>query len=344
MKTLRLATIYVGFVLLSLGANTLKAQGVSGSNVQGTNTANVQGVGNSNAQTTGNAVLQRMAERFQLLDGLILNPNSSPADSQSDSSNSGANSTNSGANTPRQAYFSSPSAQVGGGTSLAEANGDGALVAEPLADVEAAMAEVSLAKIGEITSQTGLQLSGSAYYRFDENIGFDDDESTTAGYWGKAQVELSWDFLRSPLFNREGRIEEIVLQERISRQRYLGEDVLQFVAQQKELFRRQRDRDLAAVLTLHIGNLALLKDAQHYLLKTANISSDELMSILIEKAEAERQLATLLIDPNTAADNLAALSLDAPRVSLVRIDTTALYNKLRSSQYDLSMLALRIQL
>ncbi len=210
---------------------------------------------------------------------------------------------------------------------------------QSLSRVDSSLAAVTKARMGAMMSKTGLELSVSAYYRLDNKLNLDEDE-TVQPYDGKAQAMLKWNILGSSLINRQGRIKELLIAENIERLRYRQEDLGLLVVKQKELFRKSYDEALAAVLVHHIHSLSLLSEAQEYLLRSENISSDRLMTILNEKAEAERLFASTAMDD----DCLGATDLSCPTGVVMVVDTVALYNKVRATQYDMNILDLRMQL
>lgn len=193
------------------------------------------------------------------------------------------------------------------------------------------------AEIREWKSKTGLSLGGSALWRTDRTIGLDDDATSTA-YNGRLQAELRWNIFQSSLFNREGHIEEIRLKGKIDHASNRKDHLVELVYEQKEYFRLRHDSLLAGVLLHRVSNLRLLSDAYDYLLRNGNLSSDDLLRILNEKAEAERLLSTLSGDFPPTKD------LSRPEVLFIEIDTAGLIRYVRETQTDLRLLRLRLQL
>lgn len=193
-------------------------------------------------------------------------------------------------------------------------------------------AEVSLLK-----AETGLQLTGQTYYRLDEGYGLDEDDALSR-YKGKIQAEARWYFLQSSLYKRKGRINELQLKGQIDRLAYEKENLGILIGKQKMAFRLKYDSLLCSVLLHRIQNLSLLSNAQSYLLLNEHISSDELLTILNEKAEAERLLATI--------DGIYAPSSDlsTPKGVVIQIDTLSLIDYIRQTHTDLSTVQLRMDL
>lgn len=193
------------------------------------------------------------------------------------------------------------------------------------------------AEIREFKSKTGLELAGQAYYRLDGPLGVDDDDAESR-YNGKFQFELRWHILQSSLFGSKGRVEAIRLQGAIDHVSNQREHLGQLIYRQKEFFRQEHDSLLSGVLQHRVRNLVLLSDANVYLLQRENVSSDELLKILNERAEAERLLAML------AGNFPESPVLSRPRVQIVEIDTANLIRYIRETQTDLRLLRLRMQL
>lgn len=193
------------------------------------------------------------------------------------------------------------------------------------------------AEIGEVKSLTGLRFTGQTYYRLDGALGMDDDDPVSV-YKGKIQAELRWYPFQSALFKRKGRIEELRLKGELDRLSYDKEDLGMLVERQKEAFRLYSDSLMSGVLLQRINNLTMLSDAYMYLLENENIASDDLLQILNEKAEAERQLASI------PGDYLPAADLARPAGYFVEVDTAAYLQAVRDTQADISTLRLKMEL
>ena len=192
-------------------------------------------------------------------------------------------------------------------------------------------------EIKEFKSRTGLQITGQTYYRLDDGLGIDEDDAQSR-YNGKVQAEFRWSVLQSSLFKRKGKINEIRIKGEIDRLAYEKDRLGMSVIRQKEYFRQQHDSLLCGILRHRIDNLSLLGVAHDYLLRNENISSDELLSILNEKAEAERKLMSV--------GNRYPLSpdLSCPVIHIIKIDTARLLQHVRDKQVELKALDLRMSL
>ncbi len=241
------------------------------------------------------SIIAKFECRFAMLDSLIFNVN--------------------GSNHKTQSYSFNAASQKFGDTLIADSLYDEAL--KKSVDAQARF----------IKSATGLQVSGSTYYRLDNEFGFDEDDAVSR-YDAKVQAELRWNILKSGLYNRSGRIQEAEIQADIDRLSYAKETRGTEYARQREFYRTYQDSALCAVLTHRVANLKLLSNAYLYLLGNENISSDNLMNILSETSEAERKLAALTVCDVFSRD------LSMPDAFLVRLDTTAFLKYVEMNQAD----------
>ncbi len=193
------------------------------------------------------------------------------------------------------------------------------------------------ARISEMKNVTGLTVNGQVYGRLDEGFGLDEDDALSR-YKEKIQAEIRWNFLKSSIINRKGKMNEIRLQGDIQRLEYKRANIGRLVALQKEQFRNRYDSLLCGVLTHRIENLTLLSDAQSFLLMQGGISSDDLLTILNEKAEAERLMATIIRDYPASDD------LSNPSGIIVDVDTTRLISFICEYNTGTSTIELRRRL
>lgn len=193
------------------------------------------------------------------------------------------------------------------------------------------------AQISAMKNITGLTVNGQVYGRLDEGFGLDEDDALSR-YKGKIQAEVRWNFLSSSIINRKGKENEIRLKGDIQRLEYKRENLGRLVALQKEQFRIRYDSLLCGVLTHRIANLTLLSNTQSYLLMQGGISSDDLLTILNEKAEAERLMATITRSFPASDD------LSNPSGIIVDVDTARLISFICEYNTGTSTIELRRRL
>lgn len=192
-------------------------------------------------------------------------------------------------------------------------------------------------KMDAMMAETGLLVSGQAYYRLDEGFGIDDDDALSR-YTAKLQLELRWNFLNSSLIDRKSRLKVLDIQGKLERISLERERVKELIEMQKECFRAEYDSLLSGVLQLRIDNLNLLNEAQDYLVSDRRISTDELLKIMDEKAIAERQLISI------PRDYPLASQLVLPVGVMLKIDTTNLKKHIAENDLEIYEADLQIEL
>ena len=192
-------------------------------------------------------------------------------------------------------------------------------------------------QIKALKSKTALSLAGQAYYRPAHIFGMDEEDAESR-YNGKIQTELRWNVLKSSLIKQKQRIQEIYLKGEMDHVVNQKEHIGSLIYRSKEYFRTMHDSLLSGVLQHRVHNLVMLSDAHNYLLLNENVSSDELLKILNERAEAERVLTMLVGDWPETRD------LSHPEAWSVEIDTTELIQYIRTTQTDLRLMRLRTKM
>jgi hypothetical protein len=185
--------------------------------------------------------------------------------------------------------------------------------------------------------ETGLALTGQTYYRLDEGLALDEDDAVSR-YKAKVQVELRWNFLNSSLIHRQGRKQAIELQGDIERIEMDKANLARLLAENQEFYQQKYDSLLSGILQHRLMNLTLMNDAQMYLLEHGNISSDEMLDIINDKAEAERALMAMS-ETYPMADDLSH-----PSGLVVEIDSAGLLSYIREHHADLHLLQLQSEL
>ncbi len=189
-----------------------------------------------------------------------------------------------------------------------------------------------------IKSATGLQITGQGYYRLDKNLGFIDDDDAVSKYNAKFQAEMRWNFFNSGLFKRKGKIKEIAIKADIDRLAYAKETRGTEYARQREFYRARQDSAMCRILSLRVKNLNMLADAYMFLLGFQNISSDDIMLTLSEKAEAERKLTGLSVK------NLTAKNISRPDAFIIELDTAKFLRYVLANQADFKIARRRMDL
>ena len=193
------------------------------------------------------------------------------------------------------------------------------------------------AEVRAMKHETGLALTGQTYYRLDEGLALDEDDAVSR-YKANVQVELRWNFLNSSLIHRQGRQQAIELQGDIERIEMDKANLARLLAENQEFYQQKYDSLLSGILQHRLVNLTLMNDAQMYLLEHGNISSDEMLDIINDKAEAERALMAMSKTYPMAND------LSHPSGLVVEIDSAGLLGYIREHHADLHLLQLQSEL
>lgn len=193
------------------------------------------------------------------------------------------------------------------------------------------------AEVRAMKHETGLALTGQTYYRLDEGLALDEDDAVSR-YKAKVQVELRWNFLNSSLIHRQGRKQAIELQGDIERIEMDKANLARLLAENQEFYQQKYDSLLSGILQHRLMNLTLMNDAQMYLLEHGNISSDEMLDIINDKAEAERALMAMS-ETYPMSDDLSH-----PSGLVVEIDSAGLLSYIREHHADLHLLQLQSEL
>ena len=193
------------------------------------------------------------------------------------------------------------------------------------------------AEVRAMKHETGLALTGQTYYRLDEGLALDEDDAVSR-YKAKVQVELRWNFLNSSLIHRQGRKQAIELQGDMERIEMDKANLARLLAENQEYYQQKYDSLLSGILQHRLMNLTLMNDAHMYLLEHGNISSDEMLDIINDKAEAERALMAMSKNYPQADD------LSHPSGLVVEIDSTRLMDYVRQHHADLHLLQLQSEL
>ena len=193
------------------------------------------------------------------------------------------------------------------------------------------------AEVRAMKHETGLALTGQTYYRLDEGLALDEDDAVSR-YKAKVQVELRWNFLNSSLIHRQGRKQALELQGDIERIEMDKANLARLLAENQEFYQQKYDSLLSGILQHRLMNLTLMNDAQMYLLEHGNISSDEMLDIINDKAEAERALMAMS-ETYPMADDLSH-----PSGLVVEIDSAGLLCYIREHHADLHLLQLQSEL
>ena len=175
----------------------------------------------------------------------------------------------------------------------------------------------------------GLELTGQAYYRLDDQLGFDEDDQYSR-YKAKFQGELGWNLFNSSFLQRKSQLRLIGLTneaERLQEQKKLFSPMSD---QAEDFIERQYDALSAAVLREQLLNNEVLQMAYLFILENDRAGNDKLLEANTEKMRIEHALAQT---GTTAADACGQIRIIRP--VLVSVDSTRLLAHLRDHHVEL---------
>ena len=194
------------------------------------------------------------------------------------------------------------------------------------------------AQVKEFKNKTGLELRGQLYVRPGKTLSYDPDDPLVA-YNAKAQAELQWNIFNSSIYKRKSKIKELTIQGEIDQLNFIRNDLDEQILFQKQMIRYRHFRRLLSVLTMHAENIDLLMETQVYLLENGKISGEDLLKLINEKSEIERQLISIKVD-SVIYEEPAPLSI----AYIVKTDTAGIFKSIKENNIELKKLGLRYDL
>ncbi|MCH5181991.1 MAG: hypothetical protein J1F06_05100 [Prevotellaceae bacterium] len=194
------------------------------------------------------------------------------------------------------------------------------------------------AQIKAMKSKTGLDVRGQVYVRPGAGLSYDPEDPLVA-YNGKIQAELEWNIFHSSLYKRANKIKELQLAGELRQLDYARDDLDEAVLKQQIMIRLRHFGRLLSVLNLHNDNLQLLLETQLYLLDHGKISGDDMLKIINEQTELERQLIAI------KADSVVEALFPPSAVAYIELtDTAGIRASIRDNDIELRKLGLRYDL
>ena len=191
------------------------------------------------------------------------------------------------------------------------------------------------AQVAAMKSHMGLDLRGQTYVRPGKGLSYDPDDPLVA-YNAKVQVEIEWNIFHSSLYKRALKIQELLLKGELNQLEQEKQAIEQTIILQKLSARHQYYGKLLTLLNNHADNLTLLAETQAYLLRNGKISSDDLLKLINEKAEIDRQLIAIRAD-----SIINQLPIRPEATCITVLDTAALLGHIRMEHHDLKRFMLR---
>lgn len=210
-----------------------------------------------------------------------------------------------------------------------------------------ALFDVEEARMGTLTSKTGLSLSGQAYYRFYNRSGIingsssiedDSEDSYSIPYDVKAQIELRWSIFGADRLKMKGRKNAIRIQTNIDQSIYDRELLSYAINNLEKDIQNQHDEILVAILKVRMKNLDLMLQRTDLLDVNNTSINTETMNLIKDRADIERQIISLI------ADYDGPILFPRFNPATVRIDTVSLMKFIDEENASLNELELRAEL
>ena len=194
------------------------------------------------------------------------------------------------------------------------------------------------ARISAMKNQTGLELRGQTYVRPGASISYDPDDPLVA-YNAKFQAEINWNIFNSSVYKRASKAKALEIQGELNQLNFVKNDIAEQILSQKQAIRYKYFSRLLSVVNLHIENVRLLMESQLYLLEQGKISGEDLLKLINENTELERQLVSIQADS-------AVRAIPAPQsvAYISKVDTAGIFKSIKENNIELKKLGLRHEL
>lgn len=191
--------------------------------------------------------------------------------------------------------------------------------------------------------KSGLELTGQAYQRLDNTLGFDEDNDQYSRYNTKFQGEIGWNFFNSSFYQRKT---ELKLISQTNRQEYLQaqkQRMLSVWDERKEQIEQKYDRLTAAVLYEQLQNAELLHRAYRFVYEKERSSNEKLLDVMNEEMRLEYALVQAG-GSESLSGAVAGGEIAVVRPVFLKVDTTRLPEAIRTRNPDLQLSLVREQM
>lgn len=185
--------------------------------------------------------------------------------------------------------------------------------------------------------KSGLELTGQAYQRLDNTLGFDEDNDQYSSYSTKIQAELGWNLFNSSFLQRKSELKLIGLTNRH-----------EYLQQQKELslpvwdetidrIERKYDRLAVVVLQEQLRNAEVLGMAYQFVLEQDRTGNEKLLDVMNERMRLEHALAQMGGLAQAEEQAVKGIIKNIHPV-VIKVDSTQLFNLMYENNVDLQIL------
>ncbi|MCH5233324.1 MAG: hypothetical protein J1E78_06745 [Muribaculaceae bacterium] len=190
-------------------------------------------------------------------------------------------------------------------------------------------------EIKAMKSKTGLNFRGQAYVRPGAGVSYDPDDPLVA-YNAKLQGEINWNLFNSSAYKRGSKEKAIKIQGELDQLNFVKSDLAEQILFQRQFIRYRHYGRLLSVVNLHAENVRLLMETQLYLLEHGKISGDDLLKLINEQTEIERQLISIKAD-SVIEEEPAPVSI----AYITHTDTAGIFRSIKENNIEMKKLGLR---
>lgn len=196
--------------------------------------------------------------------------------------------------------------------------------------------------------KTGLELTGQAYQRLDNELGFDEDEDRYSRYNTKFQGEVGWNFFNSAFLQRKSELRLIDLTNQAEWLRQRQQYALSVWDEAEEAIERKYNALAVGVLREQLLNVEVLGMAYRFVLEKDRADNEKLLDAMNEQMRIEYAIAQAG-GQDTAGEAADGIRLIIPTV--IEVDSTQLFRylsthnaEIKESQVREEMLGVKIRL
>lgn len=160
----------------------------------------------------------------------------------------------------------------------------------PMADLDSVYDAKSAYERKAFKRKHGLEITGQAYYRLDDNLGLDEEDQYSR-YKAKFQGELGWNLFNSSFLQRKTQLRLIDLTNQAECLREQKQFLVPTWERAEEAIDRHYDALSIAVLREQRQNIEVLNMAYLYVLEKDRASNEKLLDVVNEKMRIEHALA-----------------------------------------------------
>lgn len=173
--------------------------------------------------------------------------------------------------------------------------------------------------------KTGLELTGQAYQRLDDELGFDEDNDQYSSYNTKFQGEIGWNFFNSSFLQRKTALRLIDLGNQAEWLQQKGQHTEQLWNDAENAIERRYNVLTVAVLHQQLQNIDVLNMAYQFTLENDRTGNEKLLDAMSEKMRIEHAIAQVEGE-ESMADGRPNGNLERISPVVIEVDSAKLFD------------------